>query len=194
MKPTQTYDHWTGDSCTGCVFGDHDLDAPYHKGRARRDYLERVARDWEAPVWPFVHACCQIDAPWFKDGWPLDPLVIPLLARLNERGVTTFSSCQGRAHYGPNVCFTGGLDAVEIVAREAAVKPVAYYDYPIVALSYPRDGQPSWNLWMHDTLSLIKWNRDVAGISVEMQVLDRVPTHKPSNMIHADWHEIEALL
>lgn len=200
MNPTQPFDLWIGDSCTGYSFGRHEFKY-YHEGEARRALLEELHKNHEKPVWPFVHGLCQVDAPWFAKGtWGLDPLVIPLLSRLNDAGIHTFSSCQGNGRWCPHILFTGTMaEAIFVQSLVCLPKTDSYYDWPIIGLEMARPEQDTredtygWNLWFHDTLSLIKWNRDRAHISVEKQVLTSRPP-MCSHIPFADPARIEAVL
>ncbi len=191
-----TNQFWIGDSCTGSRLGKHDYYAPI--ADARSHYLAKIAdpaRKIILSTWPFVHAVVwDIKRPWFESGWPLDPLVIPILDALNDAGINTISSCQGYGnHSTPHILLACGFDdamrAKDLIERHNDHERP--FNQPMFAVESPRpdQGGQGWSIYFHDSIALMAWNV-AAGVSLEDQL--KVPEGWKGKVARAD--DIQKLL
>jgi len=181
-------EYWLQDNCTsGTSFGFTWKEYP--AANLRRDFLEKYHPKWngnELPKkpYPFIHgyAGIQADIPNYKiQSWGLDPLVIPILKRLNSiPGVRTLFSCQGHDEWSPTISLTTDLEGAQKVKDSILWKSQSFRNR--IILSYvglweesgvwEEKGKniPRWNILFFDLLSLIEFNRDVCGVSIKEQL------------------------
>lgn len=172
---------WIGDSCTGSRLGDHDYrtgDLAHARAIYLTSFLHARLRDGvRDAVWPFAHALigmvAPFERPWFKGGWGVDPLVIPVLDALYAEGINTISSCQGSDSHSPHILFTGSYDhalrAKQVV--EQFNRTTNALNQPIVALeaARPEQGGQGWSIYWHDPIALIALNLKL-GVSLADQL------------------------
>lgn len=163
---------WIGDSCTGSRLGAHSYHGPI--AQARAIFLERIHS--KRLAWPFVHSVIgNIKRPWFKrGGWPLDPLVIPILDLLNSKGINTISSCQGDDTSAPHILlacdYECAMRAKMLVENHNDIdRPFNIPLFAVESLRKEQGGQ-GWSIYFHDTIALMAWNI-AEGVSLESQIL-----------------------
>lgn len=166
-------DYWVDDGCIyGTPFFRH---TPSKVILRRKEFLDKWS---DGPNYerahPFIHDFCSVKDPWFKGGWFLDPLVIPLIRFMNKiDGIETFSSCQGCADRAPIISFTSTLEGVGKlyeIFRDWNRKG-RYYDNVLISYTGNWDeGRNSWSLIFYDIFSLIAFTEEYLEIPLDQQI------------------------
>lgn len=175
-------DYWLDESCT-VSFGRH-FDYNSEEVGKRHDFLKKYATNGRATIYPFCHATESVDDEWWEKGWGLDPLIIPLVRKINTlTGVKTFSSCQGCFGRSPNVTFTANIDGAENVRKmfsdwHRKIHEGWHWNNVIISFNGQNkcccdSGEAVWHLFFYDTLALIKFTVEYLEVPLEVQIPDQ---------------------
>lgn len=142
----------------------------------RREFLEHHCG--QAAGWPFCHFPIGVSGGESLNK-NLDNLVAPLAVAINSLPqVTTVSCCQGGHNKLPYIVFggtgTGAMCVHDLLAGWKLPADWQPWDVPLLSLTGERKCEsgtlPEYMVQFFDVLALMKFTRDVLGISLERQM------------------------
>lgn len=174
-------DYWLDNSCLLTFLRKWRSDAvPKRRMKFMRKYDNHK-------TWPFIHNSVPMEEkPYHCE---LDPLIIPLVRHMNTLPeVETAWSCQGSRIKAPIVHFIATVEGSLTVANmfhdwHKQIHEGYYWNNPVISLEYKgrrwllEEEQYSekeelfWNLWLYDTLALVKFTKEYLGVPIAQQII-----------------------